>query len=110
MREVGSLLLPALGRSFEAAVVIGLYLLGFDYLGVTGKFAATVAKVAEQSGMRKSRIKICKDKEVMAEWIASLVARKKIGRNDWLLIKGSRGMRMEQVQHSLVKRLTLDKN
>jgi murE/murF fusion protein len=84
--------------------------LGFDYLGVTGEFAAAVAKMASLSGMKKSRIKICKDKEVMTEWIAGLVAGKKIGRSDWLLIKGSRGMRMEQVQHSLVQRLTSDKN
>ncbi len=84
--------------------------LGFDYLGVTGKFAATVAKMADQSGMKRSMIKICQDKEVMTEWITGLVARKKIGENDWLLIKGSRGMHMEKVLHSLEQRLNSGKS
>ena len=84
--------------------------LGFDYLGVTGEFAGTVAEKAGHSGMKRSQIRICKDKEAMAEWIADLVAIKKIGQGDWLLIKGSRGMRMEQVLQSLGRKLTPGKN
>jgi len=84
--------------------------LGFDYLGLTGEFAPTVAKMAAQLGMKKSVIQVCEDKEAMAEWVADLVARNKIGRDDWLLIKGSRGMRMEQVLQSLVQKLTPDMN
>ena len=84
--------------------------LGFDYLGVTGKFAGTVAGMAVMSGMEKSTIKTCSDKEVMAEWVARLISQEKICKGDWLLIKGSRGMQMEQVLHSLVKILTPGKN
>lgn len=84
--------------------------LGFDYLGVTGEFAETVAGAAQRSGMDPSRIRTCSDKEAMAEWVGKLITQKKIGRGDWLLIKGSRGMRMEQVLHSLVQKLTPEKN
>lgn len=84
--------------------------LGFDYLGVTGEFAPAVAGMAAQSGMKQSAIRICENKEAMAEWIAELVAENTIGREDWLLIKGSRGMRMEQVLQALDQRLKHDKN
>jgi murE/murF fusion protein len=84
--------------------------LGFDYLGVTGEFAPAVAGMAAQSGMKPSAIRICENKEAMAEWIVDLVAENTISREDWLLIKGSRGMRMEQVLQALDQRLKQDKN
>jgi len=79
--------------------------LGFDYLGVTGQFAGAVAGAARESGMQKSAARVCADKESMVEWVADLVAKGNIGTDDWLLIKGSRGMRMEQVLQALQLRL-----
>ena len=80
--------------------------LGFDYLGVTGEFAGIVAEMAEKYGMEKSRIRTCSSKKEMAEWVSKLINQEEICPGDWLLIKGSRGMQMEQVLHSLVKILT----
>lgn len=84
--------------------------LGYDYLCVTGEHGENIAETARRCGMRKSRIKVCKNKEAVAKWVMTLIDKKKIGSDDWLLIKGSRGMRMEQVLHSLTQRLTLEKN
>ena len=84
--------------------------LGFDYLGVTGEFAETVTGMAVTSGMETAKIKMCSDKEAMAEWVAELITQKEISQGDWLLIKGSRGMRMEKVLDSLVKIVTPEKN
>jgi murE/murF fusion protein len=84
--------------------------LGYDYLVVTGEFGATVAETARQSGMKRSGIMVCGDKEALAGWIEKLVWEKKIGRDDWLLIKGSRGMRMEQVLEALERKLNPEQN
>ncbi|MFA5716361.1 MAG: UDP-N-acetylmuramoyl-L-alanyl-D-glutamate--2,6-diaminopimelate ligase [Desulfobulbaceae bacterium] len=81
--------------------------LGIDYLAVTGDFAGTVAEAARKAGMGKNRIKRCATAGDAARWIAGLIAGEKAGKGDWLLIKGSRGMRMEQVLTSLQRLLTL---
>lgn len=84
--------------------------LGYDYLGVTGEFAETVGKAAAKAGMNKAGIKVCQDKEELANWVAELIRTNKIGRGDWLLLKGSRGMRMEQVLARLEQILTKENN
>ncbi|MDD3618871.1 MAG: hypothetical protein PHX57_05690, partial [Desulfobulbaceae bacterium] len=70
-------------------------------------FAGTVAEAARKAGMGKNRIKRCATAGDAARWIAGLIAGEKAGKGDWLLIKGSRGMRMEQVLTSLQRLLTL---
>jgi len=81
--------------------------LGFDYLGVAGEYASVVADMAAEKGMNQQRIRVFTDKEEMAEWAAGLVAGKMVREGDWILVKGSRGMRMEQVLQSLVQQLTV---
>ena len=75
--------------------------LGFDFLAVTGNFAGEVCGAAWKAGMKKNRIIQCATTEDVARWIKGLVKEKSVGRGDWLLLKGSRGMRMEQVLSSL---------
>jgi MurE/MurF fusion protein len=70
---------------------------GIDYLVVTGIFAGTVAEAARRAGMQKNRVKQCGSAGEAARWIAGLIDDRKVGKGDWLLVKGSRGMRMEQV-------------
>ena len=84
--------------------------LGYDYLGVTGDYAEQVAGEAALAGMKSSRIKKCKNKEDMAEWVIDLMGKQKISKGDWILIKGSRGMRMEKVLHEIISKLSPDRN
>jgi murE/murF fusion protein len=79
--------------------------LGFDFLAVTGNFAGDVAGAALAAGMKRSRVKQCRTAEDAARWIAGLMADRSIRRGDWILLKGSRGMRMEQVLSSLKQRM-----
>ena len=76
----------------------------------TGDYAGIVAVQARKSGMEPSRVQVHRDKKALADWVISLVARKKIGKDDWLLIKGSRGMRMEQVLQILIEQLNTTVN
>ncbi|MDH3330003.1 MAG: UDP-N-acetylmuramoyl-tripeptide--D-alanyl-D-alanine ligase, partial [Desulfobulbaceae bacterium] len=79
--------------------------LGFDFLAVTGNFAGVVLQAARKAGMEKNRIMQCDSTDDVARWLADLIAGKKILQGDWLLVKGSRGMRMERVLESLAERL-----
>ncbi len=71
--------------------------LGFDQLAVTGSFAEAVARGAVASGMAKEQVHVFPDAPAMAAWLSKEMAAGRIGADDWLLLKGSRGMRMEQV-------------
>jgi len=84
--------------------------LGFDFLAITGNFAGDVAGAAQEAGMKKNRIMRCKTTEDIAHRIAGLVANKGLGRGDWLLLKGSRGMRMELVLSSLERIMATGRN
>lgn len=79
--------------------------LGFDFLGVTGNFAGEVAGAARQAGMNRNRIMQAASTREMAHWIAGLIAGSKLEAGDWLLVKGSRGMRMETVLEHLAVHL-----
>ena len=76
------------------ALVAGL---GLDYLAVTGEHAGQVAEAAAAGGMARERIKVCRGTDEVASWLAGLIEQRKIQQGDWVLLKGSRGMRMERV-------------
>jgi UDP-N-acetylmuramoyl-tripeptide--D-alanyl-D-alanine ligase len=78
----------ALGRQAAAYGVDRLYLLGHE--------ARAVREGATRAGMEESRIVIGKNHR----HIASLI-RKQAKRGDWILFKGSRGMKMENVLRAL---------
>jgi murE/murF fusion protein len=97
-----------LGRSTaEAHRQVGALVaeLGLDYLAVTGAQAAVVADAAGQGGMDRERIRVCSGTDEVARWLAELVEERKIQQGDWVLLKGSRGMRMERVLAALTELL-----
>jgi UDP-N-acetylmuramoyl-tripeptide--D-alanyl-D-alanine ligase len=78
-----------LGKNAAGAAIDALYLLG--------NLAADVRKGALQGGLRAEQIIIGNDH---ADLAAKL--RERVKRGDWLLLKGSRGMRMEKILDDLV--------
>jgi murE/murF fusion protein len=73
-----------------------------DYLALVGEFASETASGAGEAGMESQRIRIFKEKRDAASWIEALVAGKQLQSGDWLLVKGSRGMRLEAVVEYLM--------
>lgn len=73
-----------------------------DYLGLVGNFAGFVADGAREAGMDAERVRIFLGKDEAAAWIEELQGQELLGRGDWLLVKASRGLRME----TIVARLT----
>ena len=78
----------SLGRAAAEAKIDNLYLLG--------RQASAVRDGALKGGMRAEQIVIGKGHADIAAQL-----RKRVKRGDWLLLKGSRGMKMEQVLETL---------
>jgi UDP-N-acetylmuramoyl-tripeptide--D-alanyl-D-alanine ligase len=78
----------SLGRAASTAALDRLYLLGAQ--------AAAVRRGALEGGMRPEQIIIGRDHTDLA-----LQLRQRVKRGDWLLLKGSRGMKMERVLETL---------
>jgi len=76
--------------------------LGVGFLAVVGNFSEDVVAGALENGMPPDRVKMFVEKEAAAEWILSLTRSGALGSGDWLLVKASRGLRME----TIVERLT----
>ena len=79
--------------------------LGYDSLLLTGAQASSVARAALAGGMSTEDVQIFPDHRAMADWLCRMLATGNLGKGDWLLIKGSRGMRMEQLLDELEQRL-----
>ncbi|MDD2464542.1 MAG: UDP-N-acetylmuramoyl-L-alanyl-D-glutamate--2,6-diaminopimelate ligase [Desulfobulbus sp.] len=78
--------------------------LGYDGLAVTGPHASLVAEAALAGGMNSESVHIFADHAVMANWFLQLIEQGLFGSGDWLLIKGSRGMRMERLLEAMEQR------
>ncbi|MCI5210339.1 MAG: hypothetical protein D3910_16460 [Candidatus Electrothrix sp. ATG2] len=78
--------------------------LGYDYLAVTGGFAEQVAQGAQQAGMTAERVHVFADTQSMADWLYQAMIQDGVRADDWLLLKGSRGMRMETVLQEIEHR------
>jgi UDP-N-acetylmuramoyl-tripeptide--D-alanyl-D-alanine ligase len=63
-----------------------------DYLYLLGNQAAQVRKGALRGGMKKERIVVGKDHADLARQLHG-----RVKQGDWLLFKGSRGMKMEKI-------------
>jgi murE/murF fusion protein len=79
--------------------------LGYDRLALTGTQASFVAQAALAGGMQADQVRIFPEPRAMADWLCQMLACGDVSAGDWLLIKGSRGMRMEQLLDELEQRL-----
>ena len=80
---------------------------GYSMLAVTGEYATTVSRGALAAGMAESCIHIFPDPKAIATWLYHLISNGVVTGNDWLLAKGSRGMRMETMIEELERLLKL---
>ncbi|MBB5347613.1 bifunctional UDP-N-acetylmuramoyl-L-alanyl-D-glutamate--2,6-diaminopimelate ligase MurE/UDP-N-acetylmuramoyl-tripeptide--D-alanyl-D-alanine ligase MurF [Desulfoprunum benzoelyticum] len=71
------------------------------YLGLVGDFAGFTAEAAGMAGMGEDQVRVFADKEQAAAWIKELERDGKLGKGDWLLVKASRGLKLETVVASL---------
>jgi UDP-N-acetylmuramyl pentapeptide synthase len=89
-----------LGAKSEAAHQASgkaVYEFGIDFLAAFGSQAQNMATSALDAGMDRETAKGFNSKKDLAVWLNQLMQDNKIKADDWLLIKGSRGMRMEEV-------------
>ena len=89
-----------LGAKSEAAHQASgkaVYEFGIDFLAAFGSQAQNMAASALDAGMDRETAKGFNSKKDLAVWLNQLMQDNKIKADDWLLIKGSRGMRMEEV-------------
>ena len=78
--------------------------LGYDHLAVTGSFAEQAAQGARRAGMAEDRVHVFTDTHGMADWLYQEMIQAGVAAGDWLLLKGSRGMRMEIVLQEIEQR------
>jgi len=71
--------------------------LGYDMLALTGNFSREVARGAREGGMGKDQVHLFGDTVAIADWLYHLLISGQLSEDDWLLVKGSRGMRMEKL-------------
>jgi murE/murF fusion protein len=90
--------------SAEAHREVGRYAaaLALDYLALVGDFAPETAAGAAMAGLENEKVRIFGEKKEAASWIEELLETGGLQAGDWLLVKGSRGMRLEQVVAQLL--------
>jgi UDP-N-acetylmuramyl pentapeptide synthase len=71
--------------------------LGLDFLATFGSQAENVVASAKSIGMDESAAQGFANKKDLVSWLNKLIQDGNIGPGDWILVKGSRGMRMEEV-------------
>jgi len=86
-------------KSDNAHKAIGktVFELGIDYLAAFGSQAENMVTSALDAGMDQETAKGFDSKKDLAAWLDQLMQNSKIKADDWFLIKGSRGMRMEEI-------------
>jgi len=92
MLELGKLSVEAHARIGEMAARQG-----FDYLLAIGDYAGTMAAAARKAGMKKDRVRAFASKSELAMYIDDMLNQGLLAADDLLLLKGSRGMRMEEI-------------
>ncbi|NOQ46140.1 MAG: UDP-N-acetylmuramoyl-L-alanyl-D-glutamate--2,6-diaminopimelate ligase [Desulfobulbaceae bacterium] len=77
---------------------------GYGLLAVTGEYAYAVARAAGKAGMADNAVWVFTNTASMADWLYRLIIAGTLVQGDWILVKGSRGMRMEQVLEEIQHR------
>ncbi|MFH1215796.1 MAG: UDP-N-acetylmuramoyl-tripeptide--D-alanyl-D-alanine ligase [Pseudomonadota bacterium] len=78
---------------------------GFDYLLAVGEFSRKVVEGALDARMTMKQARQMENKEEIVDSIVKLVALGELEQGDYVLVKGSRGMRMETIIEQLGTRL-----
>jgi len=92
MLELGS-------KSNEAHASLGYAVaaMGINFLAAFGSQAENMAASARDGGMAPAAAQGFNDKKKLASWLKKLQLDGLLHSGDWILVKGSRGMRMEEV-------------
>jgi UDP-N-acetylmuramyl pentapeptide synthase len=72
--------------------------LGLDHLFALGAFAEKLAEAAVEAGMASERVHVGGSHEQVADAVRGLLQG-----DDWVLVKGSRSMKMERVVEALAE-------
>jgi UDP-N-acetylmuramoyl-tripeptide--D-alanyl-D-alanine ligase len=75
--------------------------LDFDYLLTVGEFAGELVAGARAGGMSGEQAHAFASKEAIVAWLAQAVQQGVLASGDLILLKGSRGMRMETIAGAL---------
>jgi UDP-N-acetylmuramyl pentapeptide synthase len=75
----------------------------FNYLLAVGAFAELMAAAAREAGMAASAALAFPDKDALVEKLDELIREESVHTGDLVLIKGSRGMRMEKIVAHLLE-------
>jgi UDP-N-acetylmuramoyl-tripeptide--D-alanyl-D-alanine ligase len=89
--------------STEAHQVLGRSIARTDieYLAAIGEYGSEVVKAAQDAGMGTDRARVFPGKKEIAAWLTKLTRSGALTPGDWLLLKGSRSMRMETLLNDL---------
>ncbi|HSR35548.1 MAG TPA: UDP-N-acetylmuramoyl-tripeptide--D-alanyl-D-alanine ligase, partial [Desulfurivibrionaceae bacterium] len=96
MLELGSHSIAAHRMIGENAAQLGL-----DYLLAVGEFAGEVVAAARKAGMTDKQAYHGATKEAIVAWLEKAVQQGSLKAGDLILLKGSRGMRMETIATAL---------
>jgi len=77
--------------------------LGFYYVLAVGSFAGSVVEAARKAGMPVEQAKECASKDEVVQWLKQSIDDGTLAAGDWILVKGSRGMKMETIVAELLK-------
>jgi UDP-N-acetylmuramyl pentapeptide synthase len=78
--------------------------LGFDALLVVGDFGKILVAAARKAGMSGEKARFFMKKEQVSAWLREGIAAGFLKSGDWVLLKGSRGMRMETIAQDLLEK------
>ncbi|OGR00314.1 MAG: UDP-N-acetylmuramoylalanyl-D-glutamate--2,6-diaminopimelate ligase [Deltaproteobacteria bacterium RIFOXYD12_FULL_55_16] len=78
--------------------------LGFAALLAVGDFAGVLVAAAWQAGMSREKALAFSKKEQISTWLREGIATGALQPGAWVLLKGSRGMRMETITNDLLEK------